>query len=642
MAQFNTVVSPSATNADTPQRADLFAGQKSLRIAALADQKSRCFKRPKARFAARLAAVLLCGLAPGLGSTQTATAAAASINPATTPASAQAQAGQATTPGPNTQSTVPAPTASLTISADPVWFMADGSPHPQVAGALQVLAAADTHGLNPETYEATTLIEQFARLAQPDAPMATQQQRTELNARLNQNLVQYLSDLRDGRVDPHRVHQKFDVPPKPAFDARQYLFSALQNNTVAKALHDARPRVPMYDAVVKAMAQYRQLQNNPAWASPLPALPGRKLEVGQPWAGATQLAQRLILLGDIPAHIAPSGDTPAGNIAATQAPQAISNASASSALSGSGTTTTMSNTPAVYDATLEAGVKAFQKRHGLTEDGIIGPATLAQLNVTPAQRVKQMALTLERLRWTPLVSAPRMIVVNIPEFMLRAYDVMPDGNIDISLHMRVIVGRALDTSTPLFDEDMRFIEFSPYWNIPPSIARGETLPRLRRDPAYFDRQGFEFVMKDGSVSTQLTPANLEAVQKGAARIRQRPGPQNALGDIKFIFPNNTNIYLHHTPSPQLFERSRRDFSHGCIRVEAPVALAQFVLKNEPQWTQSRIEAAMTAGKSQTIRLAAPIPVVLAYATVVVLEDTVYFYDDIYGHDKTLAKALKMM
>lgn len=608
MALFNTLTSHPATSADTQQRTSLLTVQTPVRAARLVAQQSRSTNRSKTWLAACAAAVLAWGLAPGLG---------------------------------NAQSVTPAPTASLTISADPVWFTADGRPHPQVAEALQVLAAADTHGLNPQAYEATPLIEQFARLAQPDAPLATPQQRTDLNARLNQNLVQYLSDLRDGRVDPHQVHQKFDVPPKPPFDARQYLFSALQSNTVAKALHDARPRVPMYDAVVKAMAQYRQLQNNPAWASPLPALPGRKLEVGQPWAGTAQLAQRLTILGDMPAHMMPSGNTPASNATTAQAPQAISNASAFNALPGSGPTTTGPNTPALYDAALEAAVKAFQKRHGLTDDGIIGPATLAQLNVTPAQRVKQMALTLERLRWTPLVSAPRMIVVNIPEFMLRAYEVMPDGDIDISLQMRVIVGRALDTSTPLFDEDMRFIEFSPYWNIPPSIARGETLPRLRRDPAYFDRQGFEFVLKDGSVSTQLTPANLEAVQKGAARIRQRPGPQNALGDIKFIFPNNTNIYLHHTPSPQLFERSRRDFSHGCIRVEAPVALAQFVLKNEPQWTQSRIEAAMTAGKSQTIRLAAPIPVVLAYSTVVVLDGTVFFYDDIYGHDKTLAKALKI-
>lgn len=609
MAKLNTSASPSAKHADT-QQPSFFSPSHNWRRASLC----------KSQLAACCIALLVAAALPGQTSAQ-----------ATAPTSARVQTDMATISGPNAQSAVPAPTASLTISADPVWFTADGRPHPQVAEALQVLAAADTQGLDPQAYEATTLIEQFARLAQPDASLATPQQRTDLNARLNQNLAQYLSDLRDGRVDPHRVHQKFDIPPKPAFDARQYLFSALQNNTVAKALHDARPRVPMYDAVVKAMAQYRQLESNPAWASPLPALPARKLEVGQPWAGAPLLAQRLTLLGDMPAS----------NTAAAQAPQAISNASASNALPGSGPTTTGPNTPALYDTALAAGVKAFQKRHGLTEDGIIGPATLTQLNVTPAQRVRQMALTLERLRWTPLVSAPRMIVVNIPEFMLRAYDVMPDGNIDISLQMRVIVGRALDTSTPLFDENMRFIEFSPYWNIPPSIARGETLPRLRRDPAYFERQGFEFVMKDGSVSTQLTPANLEAVQKGAARIRQRPGPQNALGDIKFIFPNNTNIYLHHTPSPQLFERSRRDFSHGCIRVEAPVALAQFVLKNEPQWTQARIEAAMTAGKSQTIRLAAPIPVVLAYSTVVVLEDTVYFYDDIYGHDKTLAKALKM-
>jgi len=251
-----------------------------------------------------------------------------------------------------------------------------------------------------------------------------------------------------------------------------------------------------------------------------------------------------------------------------------------------------------------------------------------------------MALTLERLRWTPLQSHPRMIVVNVPEFVLRAYETDQQGNIDMKLRMKVIVGRALDTSTPVFDEDMRFIEFSPYWNVPPSIARGETIPRLKRDPAYFSRQGFEFVKSDGSVSTQLSDANLQAVVNGQARIRQRPGPVNALGDIKFIFPNNTHIFLHHTPAPQLFERSRRDFSHGCIRVEEPVALARFVLENDPAWPRERIEQAMQAGKSQTIRLNEPIPVVLAYGTVIVRDGQVYFYDDIYGHDATLSKALK--
>jgi murein L,D-transpeptidase YcbB/YkuD len=207
--------------------------------------------------------------------------------------------------------------------------------------------------------------------------------------------------------------------------------------------------------------------------------------------------------------------------------------------------------------------------------------------------------------------------------------------------MNVIVGKALDTATPLFDEDMRFIEFSPYWNIPISIARAETIPKLQRNPAFFEQQGLEFVSNSGQVSRTLSNANLDAVLRGQMRIRQRPGPKNALGDIKFVFPNNDNIYLHHTPAPQLFKRERRDFSHGCIRVEEPVALARFVLRDMPEWTEARIEEAMTKGESATLRLKEPLPVLIAYTTALADDKgKVYFFADIYQRDPPLDKALQ--
>jgi L,D-transpeptidase YcbB len=285
------------------------------------------------------------------------------------------------------------------------------------------------------------------------------------------------------------------------------------------------------------------------------------------------------------------------------------------------------------------GVKAFQSRHGLTADGVIGRDTFEQLNTPMAARARQIELTLERLRWTPLLLGTRMIVVNVPEFVLRAYEIN-DGQISVKTTMNVIVGKALDTRTPLFFEDMRFIEFSPYWNIPPSIGKAETVPKLRRDPAYFNSEGMEFVDSDGRVISTLSEANLGAVLRGKLRIRQRPGPKNALGDIKFIFPNNDNIYLHHTPAPQLFKRDRRDFSHGCIRIEDPASLARFVLQDQPGWTEERIRDAMENGNSTTIRLKQPLPVVIAYATAIVKSDgKVYFFQDIYGHDKLLDAAL---
>jgi murein L,D-transpeptidase YcbB/YkuD len=233
-----------------------------------------------------------------------------------------------------------------------------------------------------------------------------------------------------------------------------------------------------------------------------------------------------------------------------------------------------------------------------------------------------------------------MIVINVPEFVLRAYEVV-DGRIQLRVQMKVVVGKALDTRTPLFDEDMRFIEFSPYWNVPLSIARNETVPRLRRDPGYFDQEGFEFVAPDRQVFTTLTPDRLDALRNGALRIRQRPGPRNALGDIKFVFPNREHIFLHHTPAVALFDRERRDFSHGCIRVEQPVALARFVLAGQAEpWSDERIRQAMAQGRSTTLKLDAPLTVLIAYGTSLVKAGQIYFFDDIYDQDRVLDAALR--
>ena len=413
------------------------------------------------------------------------------------------------------------------------------------------------------------------------------------------------------RIDPRRIHHDFAVPYPEPLDAAATLRAALAAGRLREAVQEAAPRVPLYAQLREALAHYRGLAASSAgWHQALPALPGStrgggKLEPGQPYAGLALLEQRLTTLGDL-APIAPQSQ---------QAPHAVP--------------------PTHYTGPLVDAVLAFQQRHGLAADGVIGKATLAQLQVTPTVRVRQIELALERLRWTPRLQARRMIVINIPEFVLRAYEI-DNGRVSVRHEMKVIVGKAMDTRTPLFDETLRFIEFRPYWNVPASIARNELVPLLRRDPHHFEQQGFEFIGRDGRLSAApLSPKSLDAVHAGELRLRQRPGPRNPLGDIKFVFPNREHIYLHHTPQTALFERERRDFSHGCIRVEEPVALAAFALQGMREWTQDRIARAMHDGKSFTLKLAEPVPVLIAYATTLVKGGRVHFFADLYGHDRLL-------
>lgn len=477
------------------------------------------------------------------------------------------------------------------------WFR-QGRPLPVAMQAATILQHAGDEGLNPADYHAAALAQRVERAKTAGVSAGAEEA---LGEALTKAMQAYLHDLHYGRVDPASVYANFKLPPK-TLNVPASLDSALKVGNLSEAVKAATPQFPLYQALRPWLQRYRALESDPAWHGHLPPLPSKKLEPGSAYAGIPLMTARLISLGDLPKDFV---------------------------------------APDHYQGPLVDGVKQFQKRHGLTADGVIGKGTFEQLNVPPAARVEQIVLTMERLRWTPLMTDKRMLVVNLPEFELRGLEINGD-QVQIPLQMNVIVGKSLNTRTPMFDEQMRMIEFSPYWNVPPSIARGETVPKLRRDPGYFDRQGFEIVTRSGDVVTVLSEEQLGAVQRGEARIRQRPGAQNALGDIKFIFPNNDNIYMHHTPSVGLFQRDRRDFSHGCIRVEQPVALAQFVLKDEPEWTQERIREAMENGKSRTIRLKNPLTVVIAYGTAIVKQrgGAIYFYADIYGHDRQLKAALQ--
>jgi murein L,D-transpeptidase YcbB/YkuD len=291
----------------------------------------------------------------------------------------------------------------------------------------------------------------------------------------------------------------------------------------------------------------------------------------------------------------------------------------------------------IYQGPLVDAVRHFQARHGLDPDGRFGKATFRELSTPLKHRVRQIELTLERWRWLPTSFSRPPIVVNIPEFRLYAVNDVFEAEFE----MKVVVGKSYRHQTPVFRDDMTHVIFRPYWNVPLSIQRAELVPKISKDASYLVANGYEVVDRRGQVlAGEATPETIAQLRSGTLTIRQKPGSMNALGLIKFMFPNEYNVYLHGTPAMALFSKSRRDFSHGCIRVEKPEELAAWVLRGISEWTPERIFDAQHGAKTLQVNLPRPIPVLIFYGTAVVREDgEVSFFHDIYGHDKSLDDVL---
>jgi murein L,D-transpeptidase YcbB/YkuD len=283
-----------------------------------------------------------------------------------------------------------------------------------------------------------------------------------------------------------------------------------------------------------------------------------------------------------------------------------------------------------YDRALEQALGVFQEHHGLPKSGRLDTATLAALNVPLGVRIRQVVLNLERWRWAPDELGERHFRVNIPYFHLEAYE-----QDRLALDIRAVVGKR-GNETPVFSEQMTHVVLSPYWNIPPSIAQGETLPAVAADPSYLDSQNIEVVRVSDNRASVVDPATLDWEDEGALeglRFRQRPGSSNALGFVKFMFPNPYDVYVHDTPADRLFGRLGRAFSHGCVRVEEPMALAKYVLRDQADWTPEAITTAMHAGEEKHVKLRAPIPIHIQYFTAWVDGNGgLHFRDDVYGYD----------
>jgi murein L,D-transpeptidase YcbB/YkuD len=404
-----------------------------------------------------------------------------------------------------------------------------------------------------------------------------------------------------GKVDPRAIGLRLRAP-EDGHDFASLVQSALETDRLAATAEELTPPIEPYRALRAALARYRTLAAGEGGIS-IPADAGT-VHPGEPLPGLAAIHGLLVIVGDLPA----GAPMPSFGL---------------------------------YDDAMRAGIVRFQERHGLEPDGVIGRATWAALRVPLEWRLRQIELALERLRWLPDLGRGRLIAVNIPMFRLWAVDRAPRTG-GPALTMAVIVGHALDTRTPALAESLEYVIFRPYWNVPSSILRNEMMPILRRDPGYLARENLEIVdgAGDDAVVLDPTPDAIARLGTGNVRLRQRPGPGNALGRVKFVFPNDVSVYMHDTPAPQLFRQARRDFSHGCIRLERPVDLAEWVLGADG-WTRDQILAAMVGNDNRRVDLSEPVQVVVFYSTALVdpVDGTIRFADDLYRQDAPLDRAM---
>jgi murein L,D-transpeptidase YcbB/YkuD len=502
----------------------------------------------------------------------------------------------------------------------------DGKPTEAATEMLQLFQDAAKKGLNPEDYDAgadggagrwAARLKQLAEIAKKkDDSDAAQDAVAKFDVAMTISAMRYFEDLHVGRINPQSLNFDIDTPAKrAAFDVATLLNDqVVDKDDLAKVAESVEPVNPMYGKTEQALAAYRVLAMEQS-AAPWPALPAlasgaKPVGVGGSYAAIPQLWTRLQFEGDAPA-------------------------------AGSGDETT--KIPQSYTAEVAAAVKRYQERHGLQDDGKLGQGTIDSLNVPMTVRVQQLEDSLERWRWLPDNYMQPRVMANLPEFMLRAYE----ADHSLAFKMKVIDGEVKGNhDTPMFVRLMRYVVFRPYWNLPPSIIKKEIVPHLEKSGlGYLAANDYQVYKNDGTVVTSFTVHDIEHLRYN---VRQMPGPKNSLGLVKFLFPNEYDVYMHSTPELYLFGLYKRDRSHGCVRLQHADQMALWVLhgdQSDPDaengWDADKIDVAMTGDlNNKTFNLKTPLPVVIAYFTALPDEDgTTHFFNDLYGYDKALEAAL---
>ncbi|PLX49789.1 MAG: peptidoglycan-binding protein [Desulfobulbaceae bacterium] len=480
----------------------------------------------------------------------------------------------------------------------PAWSR-DGTLREHVTDFVVALAATQSQGLRPADYHLYTirlLLGKYDQVRAAGRSLALQDL-VDLDLLLTDAFFLYGAHLLAGRINPETIDERWSAG-EYGTDLAAILEEALVDPAgVTGVLPGLRPPHAAYRRLMEALAAMRTLVDQGGW----PVVgDGTYLHKGIRHRRVYALWQRLMISGDYEAR-----DTEPGNI---------------------------------FDDKLDAAVRRFQARHGLAVDGIVGAKTLAALNVPAASRLRQIKANLERWRWAPRDFGRRHILVNIADFTLR---IVEDGR--QVLQSRVVVGTP-HRSTPVFSDQVEYLVFNPYWHLPESIIVEDVAPKVVADPDYLARQGIKVFAKGSAGELQVSPAAIEwqALRPGNVpyRLRQEPGPGNALGRVKVLFPNKFSVYLHDTPRQELFQKNARGFSSGCIRVEDVVGLVSYLLQDDPRWNRQRVMAAMEEGRRQYVALPAQVPIHILYQTAWMDEDgTLHFRGDIYGRDERLAAAL---
>jgi len=465
-----------------------------------------------------------------------------------------------------------------------------------LVGALR---RANLEGLRSEAYHLAGIEAGLAAVrgdAASGAAMAPGRL-AELDLLLTDAFLVYGAHLLAGRVNPQTLRPEWLANRRSA-DIATVLEAALASGNVADSLETLAPPQYGYRRLREALARYREVAARGGW----PAIPdGRTLQRGARVPPVAALRDRLRLEDDL---------GPAGGADAE-----------------------------LFDEALERALKQFQRRHGLAATGTVNAATRVELNVPVERRVEQLELNLERWRWLPQDLGRRHIIVNIAAFELEVVDEEA-----VVLAMRVVVGRPYNR-TPVLSDTMRYLVLNPYWHVPRDIAAGELLPKARQDPSYLGRNGLRVFPSSGSEAREVEPKRLDwsAITPAAFpfRLRQDPGPLNALGRFKFMFLNKFHVYLHDTPAHLLFQQAQRDFSHGCIRIQQPIELAVYLLRQDPRWHRDALLRALDDAVDRTVPLPEPMPIHLLYWTAWADGDgTIQFRRDIHGRDAPLLKALR--